>query len=153
MDIGINPNYYFGRHPYKPKLICCDCRKVFKRKLAEDLNITAEDENVKMICPNCGKPASYVGPKFRAPKIDDLKAWRSIEVLNQIGVLHFTGFATNRITIPESKKALFDLLSDMKIQYENAIRRWVSHEYNEGNKKAIKAFSDIVKRIDKQLDL
>jgi hypothetical protein len=33
-----------------------------------------------MICPNCGEKAEYVGPKFRAPKSDIVKAWKSIEV-------------------------------------------------------------------------
>lgn len=87
MDIGDNPNYYFGRRPYKPKLICCSCKKVFKRRLANDLGITEED--AEMVCPNCGKTANYVGPKFRAPKAGHAKAWKSIEVLNQVGVFIF----------------------------------------------------------------
>ncbi len=101
MDIGDNPNYYFGRRPYKPKYICCGCRKVFKRRLAIDLNLQKEEDWSEMICPNCGKQANYVGPKFRAPKSDNVKAWKSIEVLNDIGSLNFMGFASNRIEIPK----------------------------------------------------
>lgn len=152
MDIRNNPNYYTTDRPYKPKLICSDCRKVFKRRLATDLSINSEDKESDMICPNCGKRANYVGPKFRAPKSDNVKAWKSIEVLNAIGVLNFMGFATNRIEIPESSKGLQDLLTEMKADYERAIRRWVSYEYNEDNKVHIKGFSEIIKRIDKYLD-
>ena len=61
------------------------------------------------------------------------------------------GFATNRIIIPESKKGLVDLLTDMKTDYKVSIRRWVSYDFNEENKIHIKTFSDIVKRIDKYL--
>jgi len=110
MDMRDNPNYYDTKQPYKPKLICCNCRKVFKRRLAEDIGIDHEKAESEMICPNCGEKANYVGPKFRAPRAENIKAWKSIEVLNDIGVLHFMGFATDRIEIPESNKALTDLL-------------------------------------------
>lgn len=152
MDIKDNPNYYFTNRPYKPKLICSDCRKVFKRRLAADVDSDKEEDWSKMICPNCGKQANYVGPKFRAPKSDNIKAWKSIEVLNDIGVLSFMGFATNRVEIPESSKGLKDLLTEMKADYEIAIRRWATYEYNEENKLHIKTFSDIIKRIDKHLE-
>ena len=152
MDISDNPNYYFTDRPYKPKLICCDCRKVFKRRLATDLNIDKEEDWSNMTCPNCGKKASYVGPKFRAPKADNIQAWKSIEVLNNIGALNFIGFGADRTEIPESAKGLTDMLTEMKTDYEHTIRRYVSYEYREENKVQIKAFSDIIKRIDKYLD-
>ena len=153
MDISDNPNYYFIDRPYKPKLICCDCRKVFKRRLAADIKIDKEEDWSKMTCPNCGKQGNYVGPKFRAPKSDNLKAWKSIGVLNDLGTLCFMGFATNRIIIPESNKGLVDLLTEMKNSYEGSIRNWVRSDYDEKNKEYVKTFSDIVKKIDKHLHL
>ncbi len=151
MDISDNPNYYFGRRPYKPKLICCICRKVFKRRLATDLNIDAEQER-ELVCPNCGKEAEYIGPKFQAPKSDNIKARKSIEVLNSLSVLRFMGFASDKIEIPESRKGLTDLLSKMKAENKNAIERWIRFEFNEENKMQIKAFSEINKRIDQHLN-
>lgn len=152
MDISENPNYYFIDRPYKPKLICFGCRKVFKHRLASDLNIEANNDLGSMICPNCGKKANYIGPKFRAPKSDNIKAWKSIETLNDIGVLSFIGWASNRIKIPESNKGLTDLLTEMKTDYENAIRGWISRDYNEENKLNIKKYSDAIKRIGKYLE-
>jgi hypothetical protein len=151
MDIIENPNYYFSDKPYKPKLICCDCRKVFKRRLATDIKIDKEEDWSKMVCPNCGKQANYVGPKFRAPKSDNIKAWKSIEILNDVGALFFMGFAANKIIIPESNKALVDLLTEMKSNCESGIKNLVRHDYSEKNKEYIKAYSDMVKKIDKHL--
>ena len=119
--------------------------------MATDLKIDKEEDWSKMICPNCGKRANYVGPKFRAPKSEDSKAWRSIEVLNDIGSLSFMGFATNRIEIPKSRKGLQNLLTEMKVDYERAIKRWVSYEHTEANKLHIKACSEKIKRIDTYL--
>lgn len=48
--------------------------------------------------------------------------------------------------------ALTDLLQGMKVHYENTIERWVRYEFNEENKLQIKAFSDLVNRIDKYLN-
>jgi hypothetical protein len=151
MDLTDNPNYYTTARPYKPKLICCDCRKVFKRRLTLDFETKGTDSETELICPNCGKTANYVGPKFRAPKLDNVKAWKSLEVLRTLGTLHFMGFAHDKITIPESKKGLDDLLTNMKLSCEYSIRKWLSAEFDEGNKEKIKYFSDIVKKIDQRL--
>jgi hypothetical protein len=151
MDIRDNPNYYFTDRPYKPKLVCSDCRKVFKRRLAIDIAIHKTDDQNNVICPHCGKMANYIGPKFRAPKSENIKAWNAIKVLNEIGVLNFMGFTTNRIVIPESSKGLHDLLSEMRVDYERSINQWVSYEYSDENKLHIKTFSEIIKRIDKYL--
>lgn len=151
MDFRDNPNYYYSDKPYKAKMICCDCRKVFKRKLAADLKIETDENWDTMICPNCGKKAEYVGPKFRAPKSDNTKAWKSIAVLNNIGTLRFMGFASNTVIIPESHKGLVDLVTNMKNRCEENISQWVRYEFNENNKTQIKAFSEIIKKIDKFL--
>lgn len=151
MDIGDNPNYYFGRRPYKSKYICCACRKVFKRRIALDIKTESEQVEVQAKCPECGQLTTYIGPKFRAPKSDNIKAWESIQVLSDIGALNFMGFASGKMIIPESKKGLTDLLTEMKIDIEKNIRLWLSIEYDEGNKEQIKFLSDIAKQIDVKL--
>lgn len=153
MDLRNNPNYYYTGRPYKPKLICCACRKVFKRRLAADSETGQEEGLSKMVCPNCGRQANYVGPKFRAPKSTNVKAWKSIETLDDLGILCFMGYASHSIIIPESSKGLADFLSETKSSYEATIRKWVSSDYDKKNKEYIKVFSDIVKKIDKHLDL
>ena len=116
-----------------------------------DFEMKVTDLKTELICPNCGRTANYVGPKFRAPKLDNVKAWKSLEVLRALGTLHFMGFAHDKITIPENKKGLHDLLTNMRLSCEYSIRRWLSAEFDESNKEQIKYFSDIVKKIDRQL--
>ncbi len=153
MQIKDNPNYYFIDKPYKPKLICFGCRKVFKRKLLLDIQVDKEEDWSKMICPNCGKAANFIGPKFRAPKSDNVKAWKTIESLHSIGLLNFLGYANNIVLIPESKKGLMALLKEMRSTKEESINRLASGDYSEMNKEYIKSSSDIVKKIDKYLKL
>lgn len=147
-----NPNYgYNVTSLYKPKYICCNCRKVFKRRLPNDIDMKPEDYQVEAKCPSCGNSAINIGPKFRAPKIDNIKAWKSLEVLLEIGILHFMGWAKERIIIPESTKALKDLLIDMRANCESNMQRWLSADYHERNKEGIKTNSEIIKRIDLKL--
>ena len=151
MDMRDNPNYYFIERPYKSKYICTDCRKSFKRKLLSDITTDKDVEEKAPKCPDCGKPTSWIGPKFRAPKTDNIKAWNSIKALHDIGLLNFIGWANNYVDIPETKKSLDDFLNDLKVSYEYNIKRWTTTEYSSDNKNHIKYFSDAIKKIDKHL--
>ncbi len=55
--------------------VCFTCRKSFRRPLA--------DEPRK--CPDCGGETSRLSRKFKAPKSDDVAAWRVVEYLVQAG--------------------------------------------------------------------
>jgi DNA-directed RNA polymerase subunit RPC12/RpoP len=151
MDMTENPNYYFVDKPYKSKYICADCKKVFKRRILSDITSDNELEEKEPKCPDCGNLTSWIGPKFRAPKSDNIKAWNSIRVLNDIGVFNMIGFASDKMTIPETKKGLQDLLTEMKEYYQWTINRWITMEYSPDNKNQIRHFSDAIKRIDKHL--
>jgi DNA-directed RNA polymerase subunit RPC12/RpoP len=151
MDRTNNPNYYFSESPYKSKYICTDCRKSFKRKIFEDNKTQIEIEEKAPKCPDCGNPTSWIGPKFRAPKKDNINAWNSVSVLNDIGILHFIGWPNETVILPESKKALQNYLRDLKIKYECNVKKWITTEYSTENKNQIKHFSEAVKKIDKHL--
>lgn len=151
MDLTKNPNYFFQERPYKSKYICCDCRKSFKRKVASDIK-ALDEENEPAKCPDCGNITNWIGPKFRVPKSSNIKAWESIRVLSEIGVLGFIGFASNNIDIPEGNKALNILLNNMKKSCELNIERWLRADYAKGNSQQIKYLSEVVKRIDKQMN-
>lgn len=146
-----NPNYGYGEKPYKSKYICTRCRKSFKRKILADLTTDKNIEEKEPTCPDCGNSTSWIGPKFRAPKTDNIKAWNSIKALHDIGVLNFIGWANVPIRIPETKKALDDVLMDIKAKYEYSIQKWITGEYRPDSKDQIKYFSDAVKQIDKYL--
>ncbi len=149
MEITENPNYYIQERPYKTKFICFDCRKVYKRKVATDFNGT-EDEHPAS-CPECGIQSTWIGPKFRPPKSDDIKSWNSIAVLSRIGLLCFIGFANNQTVIPTSKKALKTLLEQIKRSYELNIKNWSTANYEPGNSDQIRIFTELAERIKQEL--
>ncbi|MES2690199.1 MAG: hypothetical protein V4658_07335 [Bacteroidota bacterium] len=151
MDMTDNPNYYEIERPYKSKYICIDCRKSFKRKVLSDIMPDKDIEEKAHKCPDCGKPTNYIGPKFRAPKTDNIKAWNSIRALHDIGVLNFIGWANTYVDIPETKKSLNDFLKDLKDNYEWNINWWVSREHSSKNQNQIKYFSEAIKKIDNHL--
>jgi DNA-directed RNA polymerase subunit RPC12/RpoP len=151
MDMKDNPNYYFIERPYKSKYICADCRKVFKRKILADITKGRNIQEKEPKCPDCGGRTSWIGPKFRAPKSDNINAWNSINTMHDIGVLNFIGWANNHLDIPETQKALRIFLADLKSNYEQNIKRWTTTEYSPDNKNQIKLFADAIKRIDKHL--
>lgn len=113
MDPKNNPNYGNTEKSYKSKFICLNCRKAFKRILLSD--ITKDESTPKPPkCPECGKPTFWIGRKFRAPKSDDIKSWNSIRIMNELGIYHFSGWATIPVTIPNSEKKLRELLVRIK---------------------------------------
>ena len=148
MDSRENPNYYFDSFRYKSKYICTDCRKSFKRKILADLTGDKELDEKDAKCPDCGGLTAWIGPKFRAPKTENTKAWNSIKVLRDMGLIHFFGWANNSVEIPESTKALKDYLKDLKANYEWNIKKRISSEYAPDNKDLIKHFSENIKKID-----
>lgn len=150
MDKRENPNYYTVDKPYKSKYICVKCRKAFKRRVLSDITDDKIEEKEPK-CPECGNLTSWIGPKFRPPKSDNLKAWNSIRVLNDIGVLYFLGWSSGTVVIPETNKSLLDMLTEMKKQSELTINQWTTMEYNEGHKTQIKYFSEFIRRIDNHL--
>lgn len=145
-----NPNYYPQEKPYKTKYLCFDCRKCFKRKVAIDIpKLNNEIQRAK--CPECGKESSWVGPKFRPPKSNNTNEWESIRILSRIGILHFRGFATNKIEIPKSHKSLMVELKSIREICHINMERWLRQKYEKENSKQIGIFSDVIKKIDIEL--
>ena len=83
--------------------VCFECRKQFKKPSVAQFDVTAwakprtvvsgvDDDNFMYSCPQCGKPLQLIGKNFRAPKIDDLEAWKVAEILLHAGFSH--GFAS-----------------------------------------------------------
>jgi len=151
MDMTDNPNYYFIERPYKSKYICTACRKSFKRKILTDIAGNEDTEEKEPKCPDCGQPTNWIGPKFRAPKSDNIKAWNSIRVLRDIGLLNFIGWARYAVDIPETKKSLDDLLKDLKTRYACSIKKWSTVEYSPDNKNQIKYLTEAIQKIDQHL--
>ncbi len=145
-------NMYVLNNTYKSKFICCACRKIFKHKLKEDIGLKNKHGLENYICPHCGKQAIYVGIKFRAPKSDNLKVWRSIEVLHEVGEFEiFNSWFSSEYTMPESTKELKAFLMEKRSMYECQVGKWSRADHSEDNKVQVKSFSEAIKRIDEYL--
>lgn len=152
MDTRENPNYYTVDRPYKSKYICTKCRKTFKRRVLTDITKEKEINESEPKCPECGQTTSWIGPKFRSPKADNIKVWNSIRVLQDVGALNFNGFASGTIKIPETTKSLVDLLKEIKDNCIFNMNRWATMKYDPNNKTQIKYLADCVKRVDLHLE-
>ena len=151
MDLKENPNYYFNEDFYKSKYLCFKCRKCFKRPIPQDVKgINEETKPAK--CPECGELTNWIGPKFRPPKSNNIKAWKSIEVLHQIGALNFIGFGSNKISIPEGKQTLLSTLQEIKQNCEINIKKWSSFKHSETNSKQIKFYHEMIQKINTQMN-
>ncbi len=93
--------YRYAFHIYKPHFACFHCRKMFRPAAQEDLPLPARPENdnfsdygrsrvwQKVIrlakCPQCSQQKHNMGLNFKAPKNNDLKQWRKVELLHRNG--------------------------------------------------------------------
>jgi DNA-directed RNA polymerase subunit RPC12/RpoP len=130
------------------KFVCFECRKSFKRSISTGL-----DELDPPKCPECSRNTSWIGQKFRPPKITNIRAWKSIKLLSEIGLLDLGGVGGDKsIEIPESTQKLKSLLLESKEHYECQIRKCISSDYSKGNKENIKCFNKTVLKINLALD-
>ena len=67
----------YTEHEYKQHWACFSCKKSFKYPHSK-----------KQVCPQCGKPMVAMGLDFKVPSQGDLRQWRKVKRLHQLGV-HF----------------------------------------------------------------
>jgi len=65
------------RSEFTLQFACFECRKAFKQ------NYCRYNEVLK--CPDCGRPMTWMGRAFRAPRRDNTKQWRKVELLVRNG--------------------------------------------------------------------
>lgn len=78
----------YAFHLYKLPYACFNCRKVFKQSLLGDIppkQRPASGEKIIIKCPQCGKIMHSMGRDFKAPKQNDLKQWKKVEILFEHG--------------------------------------------------------------------
>src|SRR5438552_3137682 len=82
-------------YSYRIQHACFECRKVFKfdyltreqqRRAWLSHRISGRCPTLKFVenphsCPQCSKPVHMMGRAFRAPKLDDVDAWKAAELL------------------------------------------------------------------------
>jgi|GEM_PF-2621205 len=55
---------------------CFSCRKSFKR---------AHTEDETAVCPNCANPLAEMGRSFKAPRKNNVKQWKKVQLLWEAG--------------------------------------------------------------------
>lgn len=70
--------------PYKDIYACFSCRKVFKQASNTELDQAAKQRR-QYKCPQCNEIMKDMGYDFQAPKQNDLKQWKKVEILYQNG--------------------------------------------------------------------
>ncbi len=61
------------------KSVCLDCRKAF----SQGTDFTKFKRN--KVCPDCGKPMSFLSEKFKPPRKTDDKKWAVVKLLVENG--------------------------------------------------------------------
>jgi len=70
----------FRYYSYARHLACFTCRKMFNHKAA-----SFRDWSRKVDCPQCGTVLNDMGHDFKAPRKNDIKQWRKVELLFRRG--------------------------------------------------------------------
>lgn len=68
------------------KFACQDCRKVFKKHKYDQSSTGAWTEvEYEVVCPQCQGKTFETGSAFKAPKLNDIKAWEKLRPLFESG--------------------------------------------------------------------
>jgi len=80
----------------KYQFACFECRKVFKQDTGRALDV--------LKCPNCRGTLTLMGKTFRAPRRQDGKQWKKVELLARNGVVFWSGGHRLPDTLSEAKQ-------------------------------------------------
>ena len=111
---------------------CFFCRKVFKQpdlKEASGHFVTAiqahaskrkirEINQERFCCPECGKPMEIMGRNFRAPRKENKREWKKVELLVQKGFRFFSSGWEERGSYP---KTLGELASFLQKEHNRPV--------------------------------
>jgi len=105
--------------PYKDRYACFRCRKAFKRRKSKDLPARMRPQNHEIEpavvrCPDCRGPMHNMGMDFQAPRRNDVRQWRKVELLFERGVKFHScgcgGPGLRPVTLREVEAFLADTL-------------------------------------------
>lgn len=132
--------------PYKDRFACFTCRKAFKRRKPDDVFGLKRIKNpfaakgaaqaaakareaslgVVVRCPQCGGEMHDMGMDFKAPRQDDVKQWKKVEVLYSHGVTFHSCGCSGPGLMPDDVKEIEAFLNDRRRTYsegEKLLRR------------------------------
>jgi hypothetical protein len=102
-------------------------------------------------CPECRQPMADLGLDFKAPKREDVRAWRAIEGLFRSGHVWHTCGCDGPGYIPKSPGALRAYLLDRKAEFERQLGAGDESVPANSRADAANYWSDRVRAIDREL--
>ncbi len=118
----------YANYSYKSHYACFTCRKGFKRKNLRDIT---EDKNIKskpFNCPECNSLMANVGLDCEVPKKKELKKWKVLESLFEIGIAYHSCGCGGPGYIPKELDEFKSYLIKMKSTYEKHYSNYVKEK-------------------------
>ncbi len=75
----------YAHHIYKYPYACFNCRKMFKQTSPWDTPAKQRVFEREVKCPQCGQLMKSMGHDFKAPKQNDVKQWKKVQILFEHG--------------------------------------------------------------------
>ena len=128
---------------YKPHYACFACRKMYRRRLKQDVDPAGPDR--APCCPQCRGPVADMGLDFAPPPSGDVKAWRVLEELYEVGeTFHSCGCGGIgwRPRRPSERREFFE---GLLTNYRQTLRAW--QDSDRGSKGRAEAIARWTKRI------
>ncbi len=117
---------------YKPHYACFQCRKTFKRRLANDIlrnnDISKDQKSAK--CPDCGSLMANMGLDFESPKKKDSKAWEHTYKLYKVGITFHSCGCSGPGYIPSNQEDLISHFIKIKTKYLEHQKFWARRKGN-----------------------
>ncbi len=139
---------------YKQHFACFHCRKTFKRKLLNDLKDSVagqQKESVEAKCPDCGSYMANMGLDFESPKKDDLKKWKVMEGLFELGeTFHSCGCGGPGYR-PRNESQMKEYLVRTREEYLNTLEKWKKEVLSKDKEAALGFWSGKITLIDKAI--
>lgn len=137
----------YAMSTYKEHYACFECRKTFKRRLLRDINrekVINKVDDLPAKCPECGQFMADMGKDFEAPKKQDLKAWKHIYSLYEVGITFHSCGCTGPGYIPRDKLTLLQLLQERRITYSSNLNLGMKRLRSEEAPKKIEELREAV---------
>lgn len=115
----------YAFHQYKDRYACFQCRKGFKRRLAEDLLPEYRHPETPARCPDCRGPLRNLGRDLKLPRKTQTEQWTAIEYLADNGFNFFSCGCYGIGVVPQSMAQARRLLEARRQQSagEQLLRR------------------------------
>lgn len=108
----------YAMSTYKPHYACFSCRKTFKRRLIWDIDREKHaNESIPAKCPQCGELMADMGMDFKAPKKDNVKAWKHLSTLYSVEITFHSCGCNGPGRVPRNKEELVEHFEQIKKGY------------------------------------